>query len=1046
MNTTVTLDDIIITKTGDSNQGEDCELYGVNAGLLVKDGAVVDITNGHISSSALGANALFAIGGEKFGQDGSRIDISDSDILTTGDRSNGVTVIDGGLLNVTDTTINTSGEFSSAINAQQTGGGITVQRGTYVSNGLDAPVIMCNALIKVKEANFISNVSEGACISNRNSLEMRDCNMTIYNATPKLKSLLRCSIMIYDPLAEESLSGVNELLIKGGTINSLIGHVIHVTNTTAKVTLDGVTINNSDFDNILFSLINNAWGGFDNRAELHLKNMHVGGEILVDNTPEPLSREDSFLDLTLSDSTIFTGTINNKVRYSTMVGDVNLKIEKGSRFILTGNSYVKTIENEGRVISGDFKLYVNGEEYDDGGGMYPTESILILDGRNYEIDDEPGKITMSRDATTGVMMASITDSGQFTIRGLGVNTVIRVCQNVKDVELILAGLTLDNVDYASMHGIDRPAFIFESGSETTVTLTGASSIKGSKKFIESPEPIIRGFRSKIKFQGAGSLDVIDSFSKTTDFGNNIPPAGISNTEGILEFESGTISIKATGDGVRAEKGQVSLKGSSIDIKYAGLDGVNVRDGFLNISSGSLNLNETVNDGINAEVVSDESAGYVVISGGSISSLNVYRNGIKCEHFNMSDGSVSIRTIFKKSARDYYVPGNNVISRNTIFTTEYREITRINVYTGYHSGLKIGRRGRTYSYLYVPPTDPHHQAGKVYVDTASGSFTMTGGTLSIDTTRTGLMARHMASGEYSSCSSGVYMIGSPGHAIECFNTATITGGKVIISSAGDAIFCDGIVSITNQSVIDIKECYEGLRSSNIAIGTQNVTKGPNISIYCNGDGIVTDYNLYNYTYDDSRDEDVNYTIVADDRAVYGNNVVIYECDLTINIDSVVIKEVELQNVTTEGYVKQDVKYMARGSGFNLLGMLDVHKGNIIVYGQSTEGYIPVVTTAGFKCNHLADVLLTGVDPNNLSVPKSGDCIYIKPQDKSYVKGSIFKVKTTGGEYAYDGKLINAGNYIIVCSPLLVFNNKYEVTIGESKYLIKAYKPENSNDGT
>jgi hypothetical protein len=59
----VALADITVTKTGDSNGGDNCNFYGLNAALLAMGGATVTITGATITSDADGANGVFSYGG-----------------------------------------------------------------------------------------------------------------------------------------------------------------------------------------------------------------------------------------------------------------------------------------------------------------------------------------------------------------------------------------------------------------------------------------------------------------------------------------------------------------------------------------------------------------------------------------------------------------------------------------------------------------------------------------------------------------------------------------------------------------------------------------------------------------------------------------------------------------------------------------------------------------------------------------------------------------------------------------------------------------------
>ena len=57
--------------------------------------------------------------------------------------------------------ITTSGQSSAAIRTDRGGGSVTVDGGTYTSNGLGSPAIYSTADISVSNATLTSNLSEG---------------------------------------------------------------------------------------------------------------------------------------------------------------------------------------------------------------------------------------------------------------------------------------------------------------------------------------------------------------------------------------------------------------------------------------------------------------------------------------------------------------------------------------------------------------------------------------------------------------------------------------------------------------------------------------------------------------------------------------------------------------------------------------------------------------------------------------------------------------------------------------------------------------------
>ena len=169
-----------VSKTGDSNGGDSCNFYGLNAAVLVKDGSTTTITGGTISSSANGANGVFSYGGNggKNGAtgDGTTVIISDTKITTTGDGAGGIMTAGGGITKASNLDITTSGRSSAAIRTDRGGGIVTVDGGTYITNGLGSPAIYSTADITVSNATLTSNLSEGVCIEGKNSITLNNSN------------------------------------------------------------------------------------------------------------------------------------------------------------------------------------------------------------------------------------------------------------------------------------------------------------------------------------------------------------------------------------------------------------------------------------------------------------------------------------------------------------------------------------------------------------------------------------------------------------------------------------------------------------------------------------------------------------------------------------------------------------------------------------------------------------------------------------------------------------------------------------------------------
>ena len=359
----VTITNPTVTKSGDSDGGDNCNFYGLNAGVLVKDGSTTTITGGTISTSANGANGVFSYGGNG-GQNGASGDsttviIRDTTITTTGSGSGGIMTTGGGITYAYDLTVTTSGQSSAAIRTDRGGGTVYVDGGTYTSNGLGSPAIYSTAEIHVANATLVSNLSEGVCIEGLNSIELTDCDLTANNTKCNGNATFYDTIMIYQSMSGDASNGTSSFTMTGGSLTSKNGHIFHVTNTSAVITLSGVTLVNEDSDNVLISVCDDGWSGGSNMAMLNASAQKLSGAALVGSN--------STLTMNLTNDSTFEGYVDGKITnakgetVSTEVGTVSMTLDSTSTWTLTGDSYVTEFNgNAANVISNGYTLYVNG--------------------------------------------------------------------------------------------------------------------------------------------------------------------------------------------------------------------------------------------------------------------------------------------------------------------------------------------------------------------------------------------------------------------------------------------------------------------------------------------------------------------------------------------------------------------------------------------------------------------------------------------------------------------------------------------------------------
>ncbi len=359
---TVSLNGISVSKTGDSDGGDNCNFYGLNAAMLVMGGGTTGITGATIESSASGANGVFCYGGNGgqngAGGDGTTVILSDTTITTTGDGSGGIMTTGGGTTYANNLTVETSGRSSAAIRTDRGGGTVVADGGTYTSNGLGSPAIYSTADITVKNATLTSHLSEGVCIEGKNTITLENCDLTANNTAMNGHATFLDTIMIYQSMSGDADSGTSAFTMTGGSLTSLSGHMFHVTNTHAVITLKAVNLINEGSD-ILLSVCDDGWSGASNVAELTADAQALAGTILVGSN--------SILTLTLSNGSSFEGCISGEIvnakgtTVSNEAGTVSVALNDTSTWTLTADTSITSFEGDaGNVIGNGYTLYVNG--------------------------------------------------------------------------------------------------------------------------------------------------------------------------------------------------------------------------------------------------------------------------------------------------------------------------------------------------------------------------------------------------------------------------------------------------------------------------------------------------------------------------------------------------------------------------------------------------------------------------------------------------------------------------------------------------------------
>lgn len=342
----VTLKNISVDRTSEDSQGGDnSSFYGVGAAVLNTDGTAY-ISDSTITTDAKGAAGVFSY------SDGVTY-VADTNITTQEDTSGGIHVAGGGTLYAWDLNVETKGQSSAAIRSDRGGGTMVVDGGSYTSNGVGSPAIYSTADITVNDADLTANGSEAVCIEGLNSIRLYDSDLT-GNMSDDDQNDCTWNVILYQSMSGDSEVGNSTFEMQGGSLTAKNGGMFYTTNTESTITLSDVDITYaSDNDFFLRCTGNNnqrGWGESGaNGADCLFTagSQEMGGDIIWDSISQ--------LDFYMMDNSTLTGAIVDDETYAGNGGDgyCALFIEKGSTWIVTGDSTLTTLSNAGTIVDED---------------------------------------------------------------------------------------------------------------------------------------------------------------------------------------------------------------------------------------------------------------------------------------------------------------------------------------------------------------------------------------------------------------------------------------------------------------------------------------------------------------------------------------------------------------------------------------------------------------------------------------------------------------------------------------------------------------------
>lgn len=410
-----------------ATSGDDADFYGVNSAILVNTNGTLDISNVEINTNSKGSNGIFVTnaettvdnssssdeaqggeggqppeamgGGEGQGGDGGQppempsgegsgeggqapdgngggqpgqstvegtteAKINNVKITTHSDKSRGLDATYNGKITAENVIINTDGQSCAALATDRGEGEVHVKNseintGVSKDSGRGSPLIYSTGNITADNTKGTAYVSQIACIEGKNSIELTDCELTGYgegNRQDGGEYVDLGGVFIYQSMSGDADVGTSQFSAKNSKLaiaeDSSVykeAPLFHVTNTACVINLENTELS---FGSGTFLEIagQNQWGTTGSNggvAELNTDNEKIEGNVIVDSI--------SSLTWTMK-NTEFKGAINS-------TGNATVKVADASKWTLTGDSSVSSLELSGEIDYGEFTLTVDGKEY-----------------------------------------------------------------------------------------------------------------------------------------------------------------------------------------------------------------------------------------------------------------------------------------------------------------------------------------------------------------------------------------------------------------------------------------------------------------------------------------------------------------------------------------------------------------------------------------------------------------------------------------------------------------------------------------------------------
>ena len=343
-----------VDKSGDDNNGDNCNFYGLNSiALSVGNGSLLKISNSKLNATSEGSNGVFAT-------DSATAYVRDSTITTSAGNSRGLDATYGGTILADTLDISTQGAHSAGVATDRGGGNISLTNSTIKTAGSGSPLLYSTGDIELNNVTGSSSGSQIAGMEGLNTILINNSTLESTQSGKTASDPIADGIIIYQSTsgdAETATGKTATFQAVGSTLKSAItsGSMFYFTNTKADVVLKDTTL---DFDSTTANLIlaagnsSNNWGSAgSNGAAVSFTGISqtLSGTVEADTI--------SSVKLYLTSSTTWTGTATVRDNESAIdsaktEAPITVNVDASSTWVVNGDSTVTNlaVADGGRVV------------------------------------------------------------------------------------------------------------------------------------------------------------------------------------------------------------------------------------------------------------------------------------------------------------------------------------------------------------------------------------------------------------------------------------------------------------------------------------------------------------------------------------------------------------------------------------------------------------------------------------------------------------------------------------------------------------------------